>query len=205
MTVTKAIPALVMMAALAGCGGGSGGGGGTPSSYGDYVRANIDLRRDREVLPPFDIADLPTTGSATYAGYSGFGIRMRTSEQTALFGRIELTTSFSGAGDVTGRISDIYSNGNVYSRENAGPVRGELTISNGSFDRSPIDPRFNPHFTADISGTLTEPDRTEIYSGTLDGRFSGEDREMVSGNINGLSNRPGFGADRFTGSFTAAR
>lgn len=207
MIGTRAMLALSAAVLVAGCFGGGGGGGqrmvANPSTYGEYVTNNILLRRELEQLPRFDMAELPTTGSATYVGTSGFNNRMNTSEQTRLFGRIELTTGFSGTGTVTGRIDNIVSDGNIYSRENAGRVTGALTISNGTFDRNPIDPRFNPHFTADISGTLSEPHRTEVYTGRLDGQFFGTNRDMVSGGINGLSNRPGFGQDRFTGSFNA--
>lgn len=196
---------------VAGCVTTTGGGGtdgpiANPSDYGDYVTNNTLLRRELEVLPDTDIADVPTTGSATYSGTAGFNIRMLTSEQTQMFGAIELTTSFAGDGDVSGQITDIYSDGNIFTGENAGAVDGDLIISNGEILRNQPDPRFNPHFEAEISGTLTEPDQTvEIFTGTLDGRFSGDDLEMVSGNINGTSNEPGDGSIGFTGTFVAGQ
>jgi|GEM_PF-5376544 len=208
---TQGFAAIGAVLVLAGCMGSGGGDGGdsliaNPSSYGDYVNNNTLLKRELELLPDTDIADVPTTGSATYSGTTGFNVRMSTSEQTQMFGAIELTTFFAGDGDVTGQIEEIYSDGNIFTEENAGAVEGELIISNGAILRDQPDPRFNPQFEAELTGTLVEPDgRTENYDGTIDGRFYGDDLEMVSGGINGQSNVPGFGTSSFTGTFNAAQ
>lgn len=206
----RAVAALGAVVLVAGCVSSGGGGGNgdspiaNPSSYGDYVNNSSLLRRQLEQLPDVHIADVPTTGSATYTGTAGFNVRMSTSEQTAMFGAIELTTSFAGDGDVTGSISEIYSDGDIYIEENAGPVEGELIISNGNIARDQTETTFNPHFEAELSGTLVEPGgRTDSYAGTLDGRFYGEDLEMVSGQINGETTTEGVGPSSFTGSFNA--
>lgn len=201
-TLTKA-GLLSAALVVAGC---SGGGGGEPgrSPYGVYVAENIALRRSLESLPQVDAADLPASGTATYEGFAGFGVRMESSEQVGMFGTMDLRVDFAGAGDISGRIHDIASNGNVYSGEGAGPVSGELIIANGSIDRAPPDPRFSPHFRADLTGTLVDHVGPLEFDGRIDGRFRGDDLEMVNGGIAGRAGPTPLTSDRIAGSFTLA-
>lgn len=193
---------IVAPAALAGCSGGGGGGGGTLDSYGDYVRANIDLRREAEAVADVQPADLPATGSANYDGFAGFMIGVTPASTIRYFGALDLTVDFAGRGDVTGRIDDIYSGGNQFTGEDAGPVSGALIIGNGSVERVLPDPRFNPYLLADVDGTLTHGSVTQVVEGRLQGRLRGDDLGFVSGNLNTRDPQPL--EPIITGTFTGA-
>lgn len=193
---------------LSACGGGeSGGGGSAPDSYGDYVAIASDLRADLALLERVDPADLPTSGSATYEGVAGFGVGMETSEQRRMYGAMDLTVRFAGAGAIDGRIYDIVSDGNIYDETGAGPVDGVLVISNGEVVRDLADPRFNPYLLADIDGTLTEPGGgAAVYDLTFEGDLSGDGLDMVDADINGRADGlDGHFGGRVTGTAVGAR
>ncbi len=194
---------------LAGCFGGGGGGGGTGPGYGSDINELARLGRQLDQLPRIDPADLPRTGSATYEGVAGFGLSVTRPTSRSLSGSVEMTVNFAN-GSVNGRIYDIYSAGNDYSREGAGPVGGQLTMRNGTIDRNPIDPRFHPAITADLVGTLREPagygtPPSTVVDGRLEAAFYGGDNQMVSGGISGRAGPPDGPTDVINGSFIAAR
>lgn len=196
----RVLSGVAIAALLAACSGG-GGGGGSPDSYGDYVSLNTDLKRQLEYLPQTSPSNLPTTGTAAYEGAAGFIIGVSPSDSIQYFGAIDLTVGFAGAGDVSGRISDVYSNGNVFSGEDAGPVSGTLTIGNGRVERVEPGPGINPNIYADVDGTLTHGDITQVVEGRLNGQFLGTDPDYVSGNLNTRDPQPFDPV--FSGSFNA--
>lgn len=200
--IVAAIGAGLVLAGCSGGGGSGGGGGGAPDSYGDYVRANIDLRRLAEAAPALQPDALPVTGEAAYAGYAGFQIGVTPASAIGYFGAIDLTVGFDGAGTVNGRIHDIISNGNQFTGEDAGPVAGSLTIGNGAVDRVLPDPRFNPYILADVDGTLTHGDITQVVEGRLQGRLRGADGGFLTGDLNTRDPEPF--DPLLQGSFTAA-
>jgi hypothetical protein len=167
-----------------------GGDDVTQNGYDVYAAERCDLRREMDALPDLDVADLPVSGTARYEGVAGFGVRMEQANDTAMFGAMELVVDFGGAGDVTGRIHDIAANELRLTGEDIGPVQGELTIANGRIYRNPIDPRFDLHFVADLEGTLVDDLGRLEFDAQVDGRFVGEDAEMIDGGISGRAPNP---------------
>lgn len=207
--VRKEILVLVGLAPLlsACSSGGSGGGADAPDSYGDYAAIASDLRADLALLERVDPADLPRSGSARYEGVAGFGVGMTTSEQRGMYGAMELTVTFAGDGTIEGRIFDVFSNGNIYDDTGAGPVQGQLVLSNGEVLRDVPDPRFNPYLVADLDGTLVEPGGgAAVYDLRFEGALSGDDLDMVNGNVNGRADGlDGHFGGQVTGTFVGAR
>lgn len=193
--------ALAVMAVLmTGCASG-GGDETTRNAYDSYIAQLSDLRSDLGTLSPLDVSELPTSGSASYTGVVGFGVRMEQATDTSMAGAMELSVDFGGSGDITGRIHDVAANELRLTGEDIGPVEGELRIVNGTIERNPIDPRFDPHFTADVEGTLTDDLGPLVFDATIDGRFVGEDAQMIDGDINGRAGPEPAVMDRVTGSF----
>lgn len=192
---------------LSACSSGGSGGGGAPDSYGDYAAIASDLRADLALLERVDPADLPRSGSARYDGVAGFGVGMTTAEERAMYGAMELRVTFAGDGTIEGRIYDVYSNGNIYDDTGAGPVEGQLVLSNGAVLRDLPDPRFNPYLVADLDGTLVEPGGgAAVYDLRLEGALSGDGLDMVNGSVNGRADGlDGHFGGQVTGSFVGAR
>jgi hypothetical protein len=196
-----------MAGLLSACSGGGSGGDSAPDSYGDYAALASDLRADLSLLERVDPADLPTSGSARYEGVAGFGVGMTTSEQRAMYGAMELTVTFAGDGTIEGRIYDVYSNGNIYDDTGAGPVEGQLVLSNGAVLRDLPDPRFNPYLVADLDGTLVEPGGgAAVYDLRFEGALSGDGLDMVDGSVNGRADGlDGHFGGQVSGTFVGAR
>lgn len=187
---------------LLGAGCSSGGGDDvTRNDYDSYIAENSDLRQSLNALSPLDVTDLPASGSASYEGIAAFGVRMGLATETTMAGAMELVVDFGGAGDITGRIHDIAANELRLTGQDIGPVAGELRIENGSIDRSPTDPRSDPHFVADLEGTLVDNLGTLMFDATIDGRFVGADAEMIDGTISGQAGPDPAIMDTVTGSF----
>lgn len=206
LTALRATGLLAATLAIAGCGGGLLGfdESYTPTQVERYVQQRVALDNTLATLPRVSYADLPTSGQLTYEGTAAFGARLVTSRATDFLGAMEMTVDFDGAGDVTGRIFNIVSNGNEYTGEGAGPVEGELRIENGAFDRAPVDPLFQPHFQADLVGRLVDSVGPLDFDGQIDGRFRGNDLEMVQGVISGTAAAaPGL-SDLINGTFVVA-
>lgn len=198
------VPALATMAlALGGCSSG-GGDDVSRNGYDAYAAEASDLRQEVNALPDIDVADLPVSGTARYEGVAAFGVRMEQATETAMFGAMELVVDFAGAGDITGRIHDVVSNESALTGDGGGPVSGELRIENGTIDRAPLDPRFDPHFEADLVGTLVDDIGTLEFDAEIDGRFMGEDAAMIDGDISGRAGPDPAVMDIVTGSFVLA-
>lgn len=198
------VAALVAAGLVAGCGTGTSVRDNNTDAYGAYVQENVDLRRELEQLPRVLTGDVPTSGSASYEGTVGFAAGVDSSEERSLFGSISIAVEF-GDDAVSGRIFDIVSDGNVFTEEGAGPVQGQLVLSNGEIVRdSGIDPLFDNYLNADLTGTLVEPGNigTRTYDLTLTGALFGPNQEMISGNVNGTTLEDAFFA-RVTGTFVA--
>lgn len=211
MLIRNIIP-LSALGVLAACGGGSGGGGTLPpDSVDNLIMMQSAFFRERGSALAVPESDFPASGSMAYAGYTEMGIGESASNQISYAGQIEVTASFDGAGDVSGRIFNIHSGGFVATAGRTGyvgPVNGELIISNGEVRYGQPNPALYPDLVADIDGTLRHPDTTgrrpelvRVVEGTFQANLYGEDMQYLHGSFMTRDPQPFEAA--FGGSFEA--
>lgn len=157
-------------AILAGCGGGGSGGGGEAARQD----AALDLLERAVSTDETPEAAMPSSGTASYAGYAGFseGGSFDRSSVMAL-GDFAMTADFAGS-SVSGRIDGLRDVAN--GRRMPGGV--DLT---GSISGN------------EMSGTLRGAVDRGRTTGDFEGGFGGAAHDLVGGTISGDVNGTNFG------------
>ncbi len=169
----------------------SGGGTG-----GETALAGFDgLHGEVTGLGVTPVADLPTQGSATYAGLIQLDLPIDGATHT-FEGAFDVTLGFDAAGDpVTGTVTDLASD--------AVSLTGTLEIDNGAMNQSAV-PDLDYQFTADIGGALDDSGTIYTVDGTVAGDFYGSQWEGIAGVAFGDITQ-GVTVDIFDGTFVGER
>lgn len=209
--------AAVLLISLAGCGGGGGGADPTrgpdipgPVTPDDAAPRTVSGLRGGaldllDVWAPSGAANyttlsvVPTTGSATYAGF--FYGDLSNNEDAVLdsvVGRLTLEVAFGATDPTFGGVARDF----VDSRDD--PLSGTLAISGGSLNRAG-----NPANDATlrgvrVAGTLRDEAGVDMVFGVqLEGDFLGAQAEAIGGEAIGRV-RIGSSDQNFDGGFVAA-
>ncbi|NRA98621.1 MAG: hypothetical protein HRU32_02190 [Rhodobacteraceae bacterium] len=155
---------------LAGC---SGGGNPNESGFSAIDMAASTLFDEIAGLGISNVATLPTSGSASYAGYMGIDNAPFGGE---IIGDMTMTVDFATEG-ITGAATNFINSDDIrYS--------GTLGISNGAFDRT-ADPAREWQFEADIDGTLSAVGESHTIDALMSGDFTGPGQEGAVGIVTG--------------------
>ncbi|MCG3266477.1 hypothetical protein [Yoonia sp. I 8.24] len=178
----------IMWGMLTACGGG-GTGGGTALAGFDGLHDEVT---GLGVTP---VGDLPTQGSASYAGLIQLDLPIDGTAQT-FEGAFDVTLGFDAGGTpVTGSVTDLASD--------AISLTGTLQIDNGAMNPGAV-PSLDYQFTADIGGALDESGTIYIIDGTVAGDFYGAQWEGIAGVAFGDITQ-GTTVDIFDGTFVGER
>jgi hypothetical protein len=146
---------------LAGCDGSTLATG--ERDYDSVAQAYDDMRADVLAMPVSSFRTMPTTGTATYDGYSTISINPGTSRNTALVGDATLRADF-GNGSLTGTLD------NFIGQVNGGTIQdyaGSIDIRDGEIGVVRAE-----NLTADIKGAVSVPGGDSVaVNGGIEGRF----------------------------------
>ena len=150
------------------CSDGAGGSDDAPS-FDELVSEGLALEERYEDSSLTSVADMPTSGSATYDGVVGYSTS--TSDPDAIIANPETVSSLTltadfGSSDISGRAYD-------FQNADGSDVSGDLEITGGSISGN--------EFGANIDGTLNQAGTTISYDGELAGGFVDEDAGAVVG------------------------
>jgi hypothetical protein len=146
---------------LAGCESGTGfDDSATVDDYNAQAIAYNDLRAEVQAMRPSTAADMPTVGSASYAGLAT--VLVDTPTDSALVGDAWLTADFSNS-TIRGNLTDFVGtvNGSDYAN-----YSGSLGITNGEIGIASANA-----LAADLSGTLTSNTDRLTVNGGVRGNF----------------------------------
>lgn len=179
--MTRLMPATLVLGTLAACGGG---GGGQLASFDDLSAEQVSLAEAAVAVDRTPVADMPSTGSASYDGVAGFsiGTMPQTTEDLNILSELALTADFA-----SGAISGSLSNFNSAEGED---IEGTLALTNGQISDNT--------FTADAAGTLTRGGAALATDLDMEGAFGGADAALLTGTATGMA-----GADDMYGVFWA--
>lgn len=160
---------------------GSSGNVKTPSF--DELNANLaTLKTERGSMRATLAADMPTTGTATYKGFSTFGATKES--EPYMISETTIITNFSDS-SVSGNLTNFRDIDNNY-------LPGTITLE----DRTIFAARFNARMT----GTLNVDGEDKVMEGLMEGFFTGTDAGWVSTQLSGT-----LGDEKFGGLSTAKR
>jgi len=162
------VSAPALLGLLMGC--SDGGIDFVRPDFDDLLDESLALRDDFESLDPARPEDLPTTGVASYDGV----LVMETDDDQTLAGEMSVNVDFGDARDpISGEVSDIVD-------EDAGRYDGTLDVSDSRLDREGTLLE-GPVFSADLGGTLVDPDGVEQdVDADLNGSFAGSENDAIS-------------------------
>ena len=215
----------VLMAALAGCGGAAAVTGPVtvtpdpvitptpdpdpdpaPSTSSAHARSASALQTgqagllvDNTPRAFTDLAIIPTSGGATYAGYISGDLANQSDTITdSVLGQMSLDVTFTSTSvTLTGMADQFYDDDNA-------ALQGSLTFANGSLDRAG-DPDADVTLTLTMNGTLTDAQNRDLVIGaTLEGDFLGSAYDSIGGDVLGRVNVDGTSQD-IDGLFIAER
>lgn len=208
--------ACVMLSGLAACGGGGGGdpvddvvipdvpGTTTPdtSTNGQRASARALLDTWAPTNPPVytDLATIPTTGGADYAGYL-FGTLSNEADSItdSVIGSLTLEANFNtGGATFSGSARDF-----VDSADD--DLAGTLTVSGGMLNRNGNPASDATVVRVNVAGVLTDAADNDLDFGIqLEGDFLGGAYNAIGGNALGSVSTGGVDQD-FDGGFIAER
>jgi len=165
------------------------GGTTTPLTFVEIDTAGGELFVRLESIPYTDPATLPTSASGTYDGYIGVEV----ANVDRVLGEMEMTASFAGAGDLSGRVYNVVGDDGIQ-------YGGELDLDNSILDRT-ADPEFEFTFGMDMTGTLNGDGEDVVVDAYLIGDFTGLGHEYIEGLVDGLVTTGGFTEDITFGVF----
>ena len=211
MTTLKTTLSILLAAGtLSACVGGGGGGdtdpGVTPGvptddgtrTFEERVAAGAALADRLEAQGLTDVADMPTSGTATYVGAAGIvtdasrkGIDTTniTEANVEVIGDLEMTADFASS-SVSGQIDNF---------EGADGARfpGAAIISGGVISGNTLE--------ADLGGSVNVYGTDETFTGTMRGDFTGAAADGVVGNMDGVLYGDEAGPSDFVGVFGGER
>jgi hypothetical protein len=163
-------------AALSGCGGSSTGTIGY-----DQVELNaLNLYSSLSNLPITGTGDIPTSGTANYAGYIAV-----VAPGYASIGDLNLNVGFA-SGSIAGSAGNFIDN----SEER---ISGTLKVTNGAINRN-ADPFSDYQFSAELNGVLSDSAGNAAVSGDMYGDFLGQDANAMAGIVEGVVISPTLGS-----------
>jgi hypothetical protein len=174
----------IIFSVLSACGGGGSGD--------EATLVGFDGLHDQVTgLGVTPVAELPTQGSAAYAGLIELHLPIDGAAQT-FQGAFDVAVEFAAGGTpVTGTVSDLASD--------AITLSGTLDIGNGGMNLNAV-PDLDYQFTADIGGALAEGETTYVLDGTIAGDFYGAQWDGIAGVVFGDITQGG-NVDVFDGTF----
>lgn len=178
------VAALPLVGVLAAC---SSSGGAGSASFDELARQGNALASRLENADPTPVANMPSSGSATYRGIAAYSDTPNAEfilENGEIVSQVELNADFS-SGAVDGKLTNFrwYDNDRI---------AGSVDIRNGSIEGNEL--------YADLSGSLTYGDGAEDVRGDLAGIFAGQDAGAVVGAMEGR-----IGSEDFYAIFGAER
>lgn len=191
--IPRAAMAACFAGALGACSAVETAPGNPGPTYDELLSDGRVIFNGATSTPVTPEADMPDSGSASYAGVAALaqGGPLSGIDDGQLLGTMEMEADFAGNA-VSGRM------GNFREEFTDTAHEGELALANGQVSGN--------GFTADISGELTPPGgATASYDGTLDGRFRGAAGEIVEGDVSGTITLPSSGTNLFYGLFAAGQ
>lgn len=198
----QTIAAVGVISVLGACGGGSSGDG-LPSfeSVDDAVAAAAAAQDRIDAFDLTPLAEIPTTGSATYEGVIAINDEDATDAADAsVLGGVAITLDFADAANATGTAGNFLDTAGT-------PVDGTLTFSNFGYAQGTN----NGSVTAELDGQLANVGRTGtdadyIYDMQGGGLFQGDNAAAITLLMNGAVSEVGGTVDRqVTGAFNVER
>ena len=184
--------ALLPILALAACSNSSSGGPDRPTA--EELASVYQMQE-------MNNADLPTTGTADFAGEMilGYGPLDEEGEGGTVTGDLDLSVDFA-EGNLTGTVSNF-----VDSDVDVGALNGQLTLADGWLDGTSLG--------GDMTGSLTGADAGEAFTADVDLNLFGEfvadtpadGPDGVRGGAYGTISIPGAGAAEVEGDFVTIR
>lgn len=171
---TKSILSFAAIVALSACGGSSTG----PASFTTAsTQAMFDdrLERGEALIDKYDNAlptsNMPTTGTASYAGLAGFADGPNFDEADVVAtAEVAMTASFTpSGGSVSGSMSNFLALNSDTNEVEA--LQGSLTIADQTIIAN--------GFVTTVSGTLTDPEGTLNVTGSMNGQFLGDEAAAI--------------------------
>lgn len=150
--------ALTAVIFLGACGGG--GGGGVPGSWTGLRDQAERLDEEWYNTDYTDDAQMPRSGTATYRGVAEYG-------NGSVLSSAEMRANFTDA-TISGRLHNFQEIGRT-------PISGEVAIRDGVIRGADYD--------AYLTGELSAAGARAAVSGDVYGSFSGEQAEIVDGDI----------------------
>ena len=168
------LPIAVLSACSSGGAGGASAGLSATASF-DEIEAQGDLLVERyEDETWTEAEDMPTSGSATYAGVAAYGAGSVDDlidgvTESSLASQMSLTADFT-RGEVYGAFTDFRSN-----MEGYGDTVGRITVRNGEI--------INNALVADVDGQISGNGELAVIEGGMSGLFVGGRAEAVAGGM----------------------
>jgi len=189
---TKSILSLAAIAALSACGGSSTGPASfttasTQATFDDRVSRGFALGDKYDDAEP--TTNMPTSGTATYAGIAGFADVANFDEADVIGSAdVSMTASFTATGgSVSGSMTNFLALNDETNQVEA--LQGSLTIA----DQTIID----NGFVTTVSGKLTSSEDTSDITGSMSGQFIGDQAAAIGATMtlrDGEDDAPIYGA-----------
>lgn len=157
------------------------------ASFDDQAISALDFMRLNEDLSVTDASDMPTTGSAAYAGVAGFNYDARATglEDYDVMADVTLEADFDD-GDVTGT----FDNFNTFDDQ---VLDGELTVTEGTIDETSV--------TGNAIGSFVDGEDAALWDLEINGDFLGNDGENIFGTVDGTISNGGSDETQVFGDF----
>lgn len=195
---TGAIAVLGLLAACSGSGSGSDAGStpGTGSGTGDGPSFSalsaeaMSLMEQSEDSTATPVADMPTSGSASYSGVAGFAEgRNAGTDDVVIMSELSMEADFA-SGEVTGEM------GNFRDDEN-NALSGSMEIQNGEISGNEL--------SGNVDGEVTYGGTVGTVDLDMRGEFSGEEGSLLGGSMSGPAYNQSGEDTYITGFFGAER
>ena len=158
-----------------------------PLTYSEMFGDMTVLLNEIDSVSDTDSTTLPTSGSATYRGFTEI---VTDSTATGLSGVTVVSTNFS-SDTVTGNITDIVDHNEIR-------YDGEVAITNGTFDRL-VDPTVFWSMQADLDGVISDDTTNYTVTGQMNAGFFGGSHEYIRGEVDGTIADDALSSETFSG------
>jgi len=161
------------------------------STFDDQIVESLDFIRMREDLETTAPANMPTTGSAEYAGVAGFTYDTPATgvEDYDVMADVALTADFE-SGDVTGSFDN-------FNRSDDVDMDGELTVTEGAITDAAL--------SGNAIGSFVDGEEAELWDLELNGTFMGDHGEYAYGTADGTATNGGADSTNVYGEFTVGQ
>jgi hypothetical protein len=142
-------------------------------AYAQTAASATALQSNLNALPP--LATMPTSGTATFAGYAGLTYTNTAAQRAELVGTANLSADFANSsitGSLTNFIGGTVTDPKTNSITNPLPYVGSLKLANGTIGPGNA-------ATANVSGKLTTVGLTVNVNSTVKGGFVGNPLQGV--------------------------